>query len=132
MTSPRHEMRLFLLSLIVSATSLPAQQAPRAPVTLAVVNARVWTGDPRRPWADGLAVRDDRLAAVGSSAEIRKLAGAGVRVIDAKGAMVTPGFIDAHVHFVDGGFRLASVQLRDAATPQEFARRIAAFARTVP
>ena len=52
--------------------------------------------------------------------------------IDLAGALVTPGFIDAHVHFVEGGFRLASVQLRDAKTPQEFTERIRAFAAGVP
>jgi len=100
-------------------------------ISFVIVNARVWTGDPRRPWADAIAVEGDRIAAVGSSAEIRKLAGA-ARVIDAKGAMVVPGFIDAHVHFVDGGLRLSSVQLRDAKTPAEFIARIKAFAATVP
>ena len=109
-----------------------ASPPPQPPVSLAVVNARVWTGDPRRPWADAIAVRGDRIAAVGSSAEVRKLAPASARLIDAKGAMLVPGFIDAHVHFVDGGFRLASVQLRDAKTPAEFTRRIAEFARTIP
>jgi predicted amidohydrolase YtcJ len=54
------------------------------------------------------------------------------RVIDARGAFVTPGFIDSHVHFVSGGFRLASVQLRDARTPAEFIARIKAFAATIP
>jgi predicted amidohydrolase YtcJ len=106
--------------------------AAEAPVTLAVVNARVWTGDPRRPWADALAVRGDRIAAVGSSAEVRKMTGAGTRVVDAAGRMVVPGFVDSHVHFVDGGFALSSVQLRDARTKEEFVSRIAAFARTVP
>lgn len=63
----------------------------RPPVTLAVVNARIRTGDPRRPWADGLAVAGDRIAALGSSAEIRKLAGAfaTARVIDARGRLLT-------------------------------------------
>jgi predicted amidohydrolase YtcJ len=116
-----------------SATSSDASQgAASAPVTLAIVNARVWTGDARRPWADAVAVRGERIAAVGSSAEVRKMTGADTRVVDAAGGMVVPGFIDSHVHFVDGGFRLASVQLRDARTPAEFAARIAAFARTVP
>jgi len=101
-------------------------------VTLAIVNARVWTGDVRRPWADAVAISGDRITAVGSSAEIRKLATAGARVIDAKGAMVVPGFTDAHVHFIDGGFALASVQLRDAKTKAEFVARIKAFAKTVP
>ena len=122
-------MRLLALLL---AMSLAEPAVAQAPVSLVVVNARVWTGDPRRPWADGIAVRGDRIAAVGSSAEIRKLAGAEARLIDARGGMVVPGFVDAHVHFVDGGFRLSSVQLRDARTPAEFVRRIRDFAATVP
>src|SRR5262249_17654613 len=46
-------------------------------------------------------------------------------ILDAKGKLLLPGFNDAHVHFVDGGSHLQEVQLKDAATPQEFARRIA-------
>ncbi|HEY9515854.1 MAG TPA: amidohydrolase [Gemmatimonadaceae bacterium] len=100
-------------------------------VSLAIVNAHIWTGDARRPWADAIAVRGDRIATVGSSAEVKKLTGDGARVIDAGGALVVPGFIDSHVHFVDGGFRLSSVQLRDARTPAEFIARIKAYAATV-
>jgi predicted amidohydrolase YtcJ len=102
-----------------------------APVSLAVVNARVWTGNPQRPWADAIAARGDTIAAVGSSAEVKKVAGEGARIIDAKGAMVVPGFNDSHIHFVDGGFRLSSVQLRDAKTPEEFISRIREYAATV-
>ena len=100
-------------------------------VNIVIVNARVWTGDARRPWADAVAIEGDRIRAVGTSAEIMKLA-AGARVIDAKGAMLAPGFSDTHTHFIDGGFRLASVQLRDARTPAEFASRIKVFAATQP
>ncbi|MFM8781294.1 MAG: amidohydrolase family protein, partial [Gemmatimonadota bacterium] len=100
-------------------------------VQLVIINARVWTGDPQRPWAEAVAIEGGRIAAVGSNAEVRRIAG-DARVIDAKGAMVTPGFIDSHVHVLAGGYRLASVQLRDARTPQEFIARIKAYAATVP
>jgi predicted amidohydrolase YtcJ len=68
----------------------------------------------------------------GSDAEIARYIGGDTEVIDARGAFLVPGFIDTHVHFITGGFRLASVQLRDAATPHDFVARIRDFAATVP
>jgi len=109
----------------------PPSSGPSATITLAVLNARVWTGERAAPWAEAIAVEGARIAAVGTSDEIRKLAG-GATSIDAGGRLVVPGFIDTHVHFITGGFRLASVQLRDARTREEFVNRIKAYAATVP
>ena len=100
--------------------------------TLAIVNARVWTGDPRRPWADAVAVTGGRIGVVGSSAEVMKSVSQATRVVDAKGQMLVPGFIDAHVHFMSGGFGLTSVQLRDARTREEFIARIRDHASRLP
>ena len=100
-------------------------------ISLALVNGRVWTGVPSQPSADAVAVAGDRIVAVGSSGDIRARAG-GAETIDLAGAFIVPGFIDSHIHFLDGGFRLASVQLRDARTRDEFVARIKAFAATVP
>jgi predicted amidohydrolase YtcJ len=96
-----------------------------------LINGRIWTGNPAQPSAEAIAIDDDRIVSVGSTADVRQLA-RNAAAIDLAGAFVVPGFVDAHVHFVDGGFRLTSVQLRDAASREEFAARIGAFAGTVP
>ena len=100
-------------------------------ITLALVNGKVWTGDPWKPQAEAIGVAGDRIVAVGATADVKKQAGS-AETIDLGGQFVTPGFIDSHVHFITGGFRLTSVQLRDAATRHAFVQRIAAFAATVP
>ncbi len=70
------------------------------------------------------------LALVGTNEDARKANAE--QVVDAGGRLIVPGFTDAHTHFIDGGFGLASVQLRDARTRDEFVARIKAFAATVP
>jgi len=129
-----HLSRFPMGLLVVVLCGCSASEPPRgsdAAVTLVLTNAKIWTGDPARPWAEALAASGERLAAVGTSAEIEVLAG-DAPSIDAHGQLVTPGFNDAHVHFLQGGFDLSSVQLRNAATRDEFAKRIAEFAASVP
>lgn len=63
-----------------------------------VINARVFTSDPENPSAEAFAVKGDRFLAVGSSADIRALAGSNTEIVDAEGMFATPGFIDAHSH----------------------------------
>lgn len=99
---------------------------------LIITNANVHTMDRSRPTASAIAILGNRIVAVGSSEEIRQLAGANTKVVDANGQLVLPGFNDAHVHFMSGGFQLSSVDLRDANTPEEFANRIRNFAAKVP
>jgi predicted amidohydrolase YtcJ len=126
-----HPAVTVLAVFLVAACGSPPHPAERTATAdghahLAITGARIWTGDPDRPWAEALAVRGERLVAVGSVAEVRPHIGPDTTVLQA--AFVTPGFIDTHVHFTWGGDGLASVQLRDAATPEEFTERIAAFA----
>ena len=63
-----------------------------------VINARVFTSDPENPSAEAFAVKGDSFLSVGSSADIRALAGSSTEIVDAEGMFVTPGFIDAHSH----------------------------------
>ena len=97
-----------------------------------VINAKVQTMDEKRAQAEAIAITGNKIAAVGTTAEIRKLAGANTKIIDAKGKLILPGFNDAHVHFLEGGFQLSSVDLRDAKTPAEFVQRIKDFAAKLP
>jgi predicted amidohydrolase YtcJ len=98
-------------------------------VDLALLNGRIWTGDPGRPWAEAVAVRGDKIIAVGTTAEIRKLASGAANLVDFGGALVLPGFIDSHTHFLAGGFALKSLDLREVKSREEFATRVAAKAR---
>jgi hypothetical protein len=96
-----------------------------------VVYGRIWTGDTAQPWVEAVAIGGSVIAAAGSRADIERHVGPETEVVDNGDAMVTPGFFDSHVHFLSGGQQLASVDLRDAATPAEFARRLGEFARTL-
>jgi len=85
----------------------------------------VWTGlSTGRGRPGAVAIAGDKILAVGDSAEIARYVGPQTQVLQANGGLIMPGFADGHTHFVDGGFQLASVNLRDAATPQEFVRRL--------
>ena len=95
------------------------------------LTGRVWTADRRRPWAEAVAIRGDRIVAVGSRDEIRAL-GTPARLIDAAGGLIAPGFIDSHIHLLAGGFRLTSVKLGDVSRRHELAQRLHDFAARIP
>lgn len=99
---------------------------------LVIINAVIHTMESRQPMAQALAISGNRIVAVGTSKDIRKLAGARTRIIDAHNQLLLPGFNDAHVHFLGGGFQLSGVDLRDAASTDEFAERIRRFAEKLP
>ena len=109
-----------------------AQTRATGTADLVVMNGKVWTVDAARSRAEAVAVVGDRIVAVGTNEEIRKWLGPNTRKVDAQGKTVLPGLIDAHVHFSTGGFEISGVQLRDAATPEEFARRIGEHAKKLP
>jgi predicted amidohydrolase YtcJ len=122
-----HAVFLLLLASVAACAARPRS----GPADL-VVYGRVWTGDSAHPWAGGVAVAGDTVAAVGDSAAIAALVGSATKVLANGDGMVTPGFMDSHVHFIDGGFQLASVDLRTANSPAEFIARVKAFASKHP
>ncbi len=129
--SPRY--RTALVCVLLSLGGVSSVGAQEAEVVL--FGGRIWTGAGSaeagsQPTA--IAVANGRILAVGSDNDVVRFVGPPTRRIDLQGRLVVPGFIDAHTHFVEGGFELASVKLRDAATPEEFARRIGEFAAAQP
>jgi len=119
-----------LIVVLAWALSAFAQTKPAA--DLIIENAHIWTVDPSRPEAEAVAILGDRIVAVGSSQQVDAWRGSHTRIVDAAGKRLLPGFNDSHVHFTDGGSQLDNVQLNDAASPQEFARRIRERATKTP
>ena len=121
------------VTILLSAMLNSAQaESPSLAPDLLIFNAAVRTMDDAHPTAEAVAIAGNRIAAVGTSAGLRPLAGPKTRVIDAGGKSVLPGFNDAHVHWLSGGFSVTNVDLRDAASPAELARRIGDYAKKLP
>src|ERR1700744_2738440 len=101
-------------------------------VDLIIINGIVRTLDAADTVAQAVAIIGNRIFAVGSTAALKPLAGPRTRMIDAGGRLGLPGFNDAHVHFLMGGFQLGKVDLRDAKSPREFIARRQQFAQKIP
>ncbi|MCA1563706.1 MAG: amidohydrolase [Acidobacteria bacterium] len=106
-------MRRFVFGAIGLASGVVTLAAQaQAPADLIIHNAVVYTVDPKNPKAEGVAVRGDRIARVGSSAEVLALKGPETKTVDARGATIVPGLHDAHGHFTGLGASLQRLDLR--------------------
>ena len=120
-------------AVLAAPLALPAQStASRAPADLIVTNARVYTADDARPLVEAFAVRDGRIAFVGSQREAAALRGANTRVVDAGGRTVIPGMVDAHAHFSGLAQTLRSVDLTGTHSQAEVIARVVAKSKSVP
>jgi predicted amidohydrolase YtcJ len=120
---------LATVPLLIMCAQAMAQTHPAAETI--ITNADVWTVDRNHPTAEAVAILNDRIVAVGTSAEMDGWRGPQTHIIDAAGKLLLPGFNDAHVHFVSGGFQLDQVQLNDAKSKEVFVSRIAAQAKKI-
>jgi predicted amidohydrolase YtcJ len=130
----RLALTLLLATVCAAAALAPAgaaRQARRRGVSLVLKGGKVFTADARGTLAEAVAVDGNGIVAVGTSREI-EAAYAGARTIDLKGRLVTPGFNDAHIHFLGGGLSLLRVNLVGAKTLAEAKARVAARARELP
>ena len=148
--TPRHLFpALVLLGALMGSAwiSRSSQSSPPGGASLVrgadevLLNGKIWTGEPAAQSDAGrsfgarieaVAISNGRFLAGGTSDEIRAYIGENTQVIDLGGRLAVPGFIDSHVHFMDGGFQLLSVDLKDARSEAEFVRRIAEKAKSLP
>jgi len=124
--------RMFLGGFVLLLLGGGASLAQTTSIDLLLVNGKVYTVDPSRPWAEAVAISGNRIAAVGTSGELRRLAGPKTRVIDLHGSFVSPGFNDAHVHIDATGALLTGANLLDVHEKTLFVERIRAAAGRLP
>src|SRR5579862_4228458 len=91
-------------------------QAPAHAADTVLTNGHIFTGDPQHPFAEALAIKGDRIEAVGSNASMRAHRTSSTHVVDLHGATVLPGFVDAHTHMLFGALELHGLNL---STPQK-------------
>lgn len=102
------------------------------PATLLITNAKVYTVDEAQPWAEAVAVRDNRIVFVGDRGGAEAFRGPNTRVIDGAGRTLLPGIIDSHYHLLWGSLGMRAIRLGQAHTPEAVADTILTFAAAHP
>ena len=98
---------LFVTAFLLfhTASSLRAQEGSNEHIFF---HAKIFTGDPQNPYAEAVAIRGDKIIAVGNFPEVVKSVSASAERVDLDGKSLFPGFIDSHSHSIDGGLNLIS------------------------
>lgn len=123
---------LLLISAILSAGANEANGSESAVAKTILTNGRIYTLDPRQPWAQAVAISGDKVLAVGSRKDISSYRGPATKIIDLGGRLVLPGFTDCHIHFMDGSLGLTQVILNGATTVTEIQKRVKEYAAAHP
>ena len=124
---------LLAAACLLSSAGTAAQEKASATIADTVVlHARVYTENPKQPWAEAIAIRGDKIAAVGSEGDIEAYRGPSTKVIDGAGCLVLPGFTDSHIHFLDGSLSLLQVSLEQAKTVEEIQQQVKTYAKAHP
>ncbi len=118
--------RLLATGLVLLAVVSPAWGQTAGPADLVLHNGVVVTVDEQRQQAEAVAIQGDRISAVGSNREIRRLIGDKTRVIDLKGRLAIPGLIEGHGHFLSLGNAKRNLDLTNARDWQDIVQQVAA------
>ncbi len=127
-------LRIILLLGISTIAFLSFKQdRPTADaVDLVVLNGRIFTGNELQPFAEAMAVRNNKIVAVGTTTEIKAMIGSSTKQYQLNGKLVMPGFNDAHIHFLSGSLGLSTVDLNQSKTPDEAVAEVVNYGKKNP
>jgi len=114
---------LLILSLLLSFAFVPSAPNP-ASADLVFINGNVYTVDEKRPHAEAIAVKGDRIVYVGSNSDAKQFQDTNTRVVDLHGATVVPGMTDAHYHFIGVGQREMNLNLEGITNLEDFLAKV--------
>src|SRR5947207_13775679 len=117
-------MKVVSILLGVLLIALAPAHGPADPATLIFINGNIYTVNDKRPHAEAVAVKDDRIVFVGSNSGVKSFQGANTRVIDLHGATVVPGMTDAHYHFIGVGQREMNLNLEGITNLEDFLAKV--------
>jgi hypothetical protein len=118
--------------LIAGFFAIGCSKAPDNSADIVFVNAAAYTMDADMPWAEALAVKGDRIVFVGRNVDAEKLIGSNTARYNLSGRMLLPGFIDTHMHVLDGGGFARALSLNAEGTIKEWIQAIGDFAEANP
>lgn len=121
-----------LISALLWIPALAQSGAAPPPPDVILTNARIYTMNPQQKWAEAIAIRGEKIVAIGQRKQIEALRGPATRMIDADQRLVLPGFTDCHIHFMDGSLGLTQVDLNGTTTVAEIQKRVKAYADAHP
>jgi len=119
-------MKVLSILLGVLLLGLTPSSRPVDPATIVFINGNIYTANAKRPQAEAIAVKDDRIVFVGSNADAKKFQGANTRTVDLHGATVVPGMTDAHYHFIGVGQREMNLNLEGITNLEDFLAKVKA------
>src|SRR3984885_8377111 len=123
---------ILVVILLVFVATLAATRMPAQTADTIIHHAKIYTVNDKQPWAEALAIRGEKIVAVGTEADVEKLRSPKTKTIDANGQLVLPGFVDCHIHFLDGSLSLGRVNLEGAKDVANIQQRLREYAAKHP
>ena len=99
---------------------------------IAIISSKIFTGDPKTPWAEAVAIKDGQIMAVGRDQEIKRLCSGKTKILDLPARLVVPGLVDGHVHFCSFGQTLNLVSLKNLSSLEQCRQKIRTAVSTYP